>query len=547
MCSLSRFTHDIRYTLDDEPLDISITEFIKELSSQSGCLKIFSQKHCKSKDEFIDIKNRLIKIQQQNNKIKQIKYRYPYCWIIPADSIDKILEEQLVSFEINYKIIIYNKNKLYYSTFTASYAQIQKLHQTALKYENLYFSSVPFTTVVEEVTKNHRSDELNEDMKCEQTYICLDKKLKCKGPGKSILNKTRKLTQTDMNNLANMLCKIFNSPSFAIQGFIWTILDPNSNLMKQYNHDEKQPFIKTFISKDLELLLKHKAYKKLKEWRHCLKNCQFRSYEKKPFKAIHNAKKNGQIHNNIDKNEELPNELLNSKYHSVFAVSTVISSLGGHWAVIFEGKYYILTIEYVEDFINFKFTKNNIIGQRVTWFSQCISKKDATISQEFFNKRWSTLRKSYLPNSKKIKGQVSFKYIVHIVEKWIRNSQYYVTTHNCQQFTRNIFAAFDSSEGKFLNTKLDQKNMFFVFPAMPVADVVKEEINMHKFMDDINGFNDEIKMEDKDEYEIIMKTLGKDIYVESDNDNDNDINYSLSLSHKQSLGVIKQGSISEIN
>ena len=84
------------------------------------------------------------------------------------------------------------------------------------------------------------------------------------------------------------------------------------------------------------------------------------------------------------------------------------------------------------------------------WFSQCASFQDEAVEREMFTTRWSTLRKSYLPKRHNLQ-MVSFKYMLQIVGILLEKSTYDLTTSNCQHFARNLYAALDPSEAKFLN------------------------------------------------------------------------------------------------
>jgi len=337
--------------------------------------------------------------------------------------------------------------------------------------------------------------------------------------------------------LAQVLIKLFNSPAFAIQNYIYNTFktpeldDADDEESEHKQQQQGQPlYVQTkYMSEGLALLLKHRAFQRLQEWRHCLRY-SFKTYEKQPFKSAHKTKS---IRNNDESKSRLPDCIWNTKFHSMTVVhGHAQPPMGAHWAVVFEGRYYLLTVEYLKrknddsGYILLKLAPNTIIGQRVCWYSQSMSYKDW--DQQLFTTRWGTLRKSFLPDSD-FGGEVSFRYISDlVVHCCIKTSDYFLTTNNCQHLARNIFGALDPAEGCILNTILDAGGKASWVPSMPSGLVWTETMMMEKFRGDFmtkmastrqSLYGDVDDGEDEEHvnrFEEIVAGLGMELFVDEE-------------------------------
>eukprot|EP01084_Bolivina_argentea_P273614 466122_1 len=481
------------------------------------------------------IKKELIGTISDTNDTKPIQKRPLYCWIEPV----RITNE--TTFEFEYKLIMQYKAALYYSPFNVAFHHIQELHQAAI--ESKYFPIRAYPSVHSDITKypkQFRNKELVEDMKQEETYMMLPLKLKHKGPGRKsfTFNTQRQAQQHHLIYFAQILQIIINCPSFAIQDCLYNILRKNKdNIIEEIDiniaTNEQQPldnYKKKVICKDLELLIKHTAFKKLCEWRHNLKFIVRKYEDPKDENALcKGIPSNGNPAKGSVKFNWRPLKnikfLSNITFFSVMVVSCPQTSnpAGDHWAVIFEGKYHNLILEYFLDgkskedfgFVSFKLMPNNIIGQRTCWYSNCASKRDKYINAEMFNDRWSTLRKTILLKSSFGK-EATFNFIHKLVKIWMSRPEYYATTNNCQHFCRNIYAVFDKQEAKFLNVKFDHRKMTLFIPSGPIGDGLKEGLVMEMFVEEVKKEVKYVHEEAVNNWENIAINLGVNefMYVE---------------------------------
>lgn len=314
---------------------------------------------------------------------------------------------------------------------------------------------------------NHiRDDALKMDMEWDNLHMILENKLRFNGPGNHFLwARPRKAEQNDLDQICLLLNKIFNNPIFA-----------------------KQPDIyqKININQDLVPLLQKLATKRLNEMRDLLR-CQLRVYRvdnKCQFYKFHRGRRR---YNSLIQKERLK-DLLDTTYYAVHVVRNKGDIMADHWALILEGKYYLLIIQYLFDdkqnnkpFVSYQIFPNTAMGHRACWYSA-----GKGVKEQKFNIRWATLKHSYL---KKVgfKKEVNLRYLHDLVDKvWMKHSEYYLITNNCQHFVRNIYAVLDEKNAKYLNSRLDQKNMALSVPSAPVADQVSQWVLMQRFIENAN-------------------------------------------------------------
>eukprot|EP00484_Ammonia_sp_Unknown_P023004 CAMPEP_0197036898 /NCGR_PEP_ID=MMETSP1384-20130603/14253_1 /TAXON_ID=29189 /ORGANISM="Ammonia sp." /LENGTH=661 /DNA_ID=CAMNT_0042467125 /DNA_START=100 /DNA_END=2082 /DNA_ORIENTATION=- len=572
--------------MNDEPLDHSIGDTIRELS-KPNCGLIKWVKNEQNAPQYTLIQNKLMKIKQHRDGQRAIiKSRYPYCYIAPSQSVEelqRIDSPRLTTFDFDYRLYIHHQHEVYFTTFTASYTQIKNLHKVALR-TMIHFPSTistryKYPTVHRDVHRDHRTDELKEDMEAEEQFMHIEPKLNCKGPGRTLFG-ARVARQRDVDYLADVLCRVFNSPSFAIQGWIWDALQ-----LREHNDDEKKEdehidvggnnnnnqanpeqaeddedeqkhaddLERKYIGNRLRLLLQHKAYRRIKKWRHYLKNYAFRSYEKQPFKTSHEQSQENVVWDIRDRNERLPEELMNSTYHSVAVVSTKVHNFGGkvgdHWAVFFEGKHYLLFMEYVQKpdnnqgFVQFRFFPNNIAGQRRTLLSGVCQEIERTVlheeveyaEKELLSQQPEEAEERTLRQTGVVSVFGAFGVLLDQKVEILHDDD------NCQHFARNLFAAMDATEAKFLNIQMDQRKIVAISPAMPIVDAAKEGITMARFLDDIEGYDDRADEQQRanvndrhDEFAVIMEKMQKTVYVDTDDEEEPAIKYR----RKRSVTVI---------
>eukprot|EP01084_Bolivina_argentea_P013409 25164_1 len=458
-------------------------------------------------EQYNQIKHELVRIIR-NNGVEKTQRRCLYCWVEPVKITDRTL------FEFEYKLIIHFKNNLYYCLFKARFYQIQTIHQSAIK----YFPSTVYPSVHPDVLKYptvFRNQTLIQDMQQEETYMTLPSKLKHNGPGRKsfTINTKRQAQPYHLKYFGHILLKCFNCAAYAIQDILYTIPSTNNN--------------NVLFPKDLELLLKHKAFQRLTQWRSYLR-LKMRKYidvqNRDSKDALYVRVANRNIINY--KKQKIQNQqfLSNITFYSAMVVGFDSGRGLGfeHWAIIFEGKYHLLCLEFFlsgksaddDGFVSFKIMPNNIIGQRACWYSHCASYKDKHINAELFYSRWSTLRKTFLPKS--FHKEVSFNFIHNLTKIWMSRSEYYMMTSNSQHFCRNIFAVFDEKEASILNIKMDHQKMTLPIPLLPVVNGFKEAVSMRAFVQDIEKKVKYKHEQSMDKSNDIVKYLGVNLFVYDD-------------------------------
>eukprot|EP01084_Bolivina_argentea_P122916 217835_1 len=514
----------------------TMSAFIDDiLASDSPCITKWNRNE--NTDQYNKIKKYLIRTTIINDK-EITQYRYPHCWILPEYTIDDIEMKYRIAFDFSFKIIIYHKNELYESTFGATYHHIAAIHRKAI--ESTMFPTHIYPQVHPDVKMYRRTDELDNDMKLEDLYTVLENKLRFDGPGKNLLTRQPKKAQArHLDYYCILLNKIFNCPGFAIQDILYDILNDNDtdseqrliNTEEKYNNYariRRKQIEKENIHQDLILLLKHKAFRKLKQWRHDLK-CKIRVYQ-----DIIPIMSNGmhkfmnecrfKMYNPLSrKYTKIVNRnklicLFNDTYHTVFIVSREDTFMIDHWAIIFEGLYYLLRIEYcheVDDikkgFVVYQIFKNDNNGQRTCWYC---AKKKIKNRKQLFNERWSVLSMTYLKKSV-FEKDVNFKFIHDLVENiCMQDAKYFMTTNNCQIFVRNIYGVLDVDQAKLLNVKLQHRNMANAVPSGPVVVQISELIAMEKFIEAARERVKYVKCVSSDDYMDILKILGQNVFVD---------------------------------
>ena len=104
---------------DDEPIKYKLDEDDERLV----CTKSIEERMTKW------IKNEHDEAEYTKTRDILSKYSYPYCWIIPAKPFKDLTKGQKEAFSIEYKVVVSDKNELYYALFAISYADIRALHQ----------------------------------------------------------------------------------------------------------------------------------------------------------------------------------------------------------------------------------------------------------------------------------------------------------------------------------------------------------------------------------------------------------------------------------
>eukprot|EP01084_Bolivina_argentea_P053782 98680_1 len=505
LSSTSKFEHI--HTIDELESETNKTmhKFIDDaIKSEAPCLTKWN-KH-ENTEQYNKIKSKLI------NNDSVAKNRYPHCWIVPVDSINDIEQKYRISFEFAFKIVIQHNSELYVSTFICSYHQLEAIHRAAI--DSQLFPIAVYPRVHPNVIKRHRTEELNNDIKLENLYTTLEDKLMFTGPRKHLFSrKPLQAQQKHLEYFCIVLNKLFNCAAFAIQNVVYDILNTYDSKQKQYKTVNIHP--------DLALLLKHKALSKLKQWRHYLK-CQLRLYSteivcndkviiKCEFKRHDPETKKYSIV--VNRNEL--KELFCSSYHSAFVVSRKESLFADHWAIILEGEFYLLLVEYYYDHtqkkqngvVSYQIFKNDNNGQRACWYSA----KKTNLNKQLFNERWSTLSKSYLQKTQFGK-YVNFKFINELVEKiWMKETQFVITSHNCQHFVRNLYAVLDPEQAKFLNIKLGHKQVANLLPSGPVADHFAQIMDMGRFIETAQKEVKFMECKDNDNYAAILNVFVDDV------------------------------------
>ena len=118
-----------------------------------------------------------------------------------------------------------------------------------------------------------------------------------------------------------------------------------------------------------------------------------------------------------------------------------------HWALKFEGKTHLLTIEW---FNNSKvlctLEENTPIGQRRHWYWASNDPADET---EWFTQRWGSEFRRLIINTEVNEVEISAECIGKLIDKWIKTYKTYNNiSNNCQHFVRDILSIFSKNAAK---------------------------------------------------------------------------------------------------
>ena len=140
-------SEEIKYKPENS--EMTISECIQQLLKSKNITKWLhddDENENENKEQYNMIKKELVRITYTSNKKREIVTElYPFVWISRHKSIENISKQQRESFEMQYKLTFYYKKDLYFAIFTATYQQIQSLHQTAIHHKR-YFPTHKFPT-----------------------------------------------------------------------------------------------------------------------------------------------------------------------------------------------------------------------------------------------------------------------------------------------------------------------------------------------------------------------------------------------------------------
>ena len=314
-------------------------------------------------------------------------------------------------------------------------------------------------------TQTKRSKRCKKEMKEEDNYLLLPNLPK----GKSIFHK--KADWNDCVNYASYLEKLFSSSPLCIQDYIFNLL---------------------VIDPELKKLIQHKAGTRLRT----LRNIADMEFIKNPYKLT--RKKGKDYHFHTLYIAQRPLRITDTNFSPVNF---------DHWALKFEGKKNLLTVEFFDEadsnhgIVKIRIIPNTRLNRRVWWYwweqdpeiAHINGQKQLKPKPQYFTKRWETIWKVWL-------NCITAECIGKLIIRWLQTNDYaiyQVAKNNCQHFVRDITASLDISAAKKLNSLFDHKVIASVLPAVAVADGMTEEVRMYEIrdilIDEINRYNETVK------------------------------------------------------